>query len=142
MDLPPGCRLSVEDKPAPAERGRIERELARYNAEFFERPTWQRLGVFVRNANDELIAGLAAHTYAGWLFVENLWVAERFRRRGLGSELLSQAEQRARERGCHSAWLDTWSFQAPEFYPKFGYTVFGTLDYPPALKRLFLQKRL
>ena len=36
----------------------------------------------------------------------------------------------------------TWSFQAPRFYPKFGYTVFGTLDCPPGNKRFFLQKRL
>jgi GNAT superfamily N-acetyltransferase len=142
MKLPSDCRLTVEDKPAPAARGRLERELGRYNAGFFDHPKWQRLGVFVRDAEDDIVAGLAAHTYAGWLFVENLWVQDPLRRCGLGSELLARAEERARERGCHSAWLDTWSFQAPEFYPKFGYTVFGSLEYPPGFKRLFLQKRL
>ena len=47
------------------------------------------------------------------------------RRRGIGQELLRLAEARARERGCHSAWLDTFSFPAPEFYPKFGYKILG-----------------
>jgi hypothetical protein len=53
-----------------------------------------------------------------------------------------QAEQRAIAFGCHSAYVDTFSFQGPDFYPRFGYTVFGTLDYPPEHKRFFLQKRL
>jgi hypothetical protein len=34
------------------------------------------------------------------------------------------------------------SFQAPEFYPKFGYREFGRLDYPPDQQRIFFQKRL
>ena len=44
--------------------------------------------------------------------------------------------------GCHSAWVDTFSFQAPNFYPKFGYREFGRLDYPPDHQRIFLQKQL
>jgi hypothetical protein len=52
------------------------------------------------------------------------------------------AEGRAVERGCHSAWVDTFSFQAPGFYRKLGYEVFGELDYPPEHKRFFLRKRL
>jgi hypothetical protein len=59
-----------------------------------------------------------------------------------GQELLHLAEARARERGCHSVWLDTFSFQAPEFYPKFGYREFGRLDYPPDQQRISFQKRL
>ena len=52
------------------------------------------------------------------------------------------AERRAVERGCHSAWVDTFSFQAPGFYPKLGYEPFGELDYPPDFKRIFLRKQL
>lgn len=45
-------------------------------------------------------------------------------------------------RDCHSAWVDTFSFQARGFYEKLGYTVFGQLDYPPEHRRFFLEKRL
>ncbi len=62
--------------------------------------------------------------------------------KGIGRRLMGDAEMRALERGCHSAWVDTFSFQAPGFYPRLGYTVFGELDYPPGHKRIFLQKRL
>ena len=62
--------------------------------------------------------------------------------RGVGRELMDRAETRARERGCHSAWLDTFSFQARGFYEKRGYEEFGQLDYPPDHHRHFMQKRL
>jgi hypothetical protein len=63
-------------------------------------------------------------------------------RRGVGRELMAAAETRARKRGCHSAWLDTFSFQARGFYEKLGYEEFGRLDYPPAHHRHFMRKRL
>jgi 8-oxo-dGTP pyrophosphatase MutT (NUDIX family) len=88
------------------------------------------------------MAGLVASTYAGWLFVADLWVHADFRRRGIGSRLLAEAERRAAERGCHSAMLDTFSFQGPAFYPRFGYRLYGALDYPPDHRRFFLWKPL
>ena len=142
MDLPPGCRLSVEDQPSPAVRDLLGRELGKHNRPFLRNPKWQRLGVFVRDRDGDIAAGLAGHTYGDWLFVEELWVRADLRGRGIGRELVKLAEARARERGCHSAWLDTFSFQAPEFYPKLGYREFGRLDYPPDHQRIFFQKQL
>jgi ribosomal protein S18 acetylase RimI-like enzyme len=56
---------------------------------------------------------------------------------------MAMAEDLARERGCVGVWLDTFDFQAPEFYRKHGYEQFGRLDdYPPGHQRLFFQKRL
>ena len=89
-----------------------------------------------------IVAGLGGETYSGWLFIRYLWVSDALRGKGIGRELMGSAEARALERGCHSAWVDTFSFQAPGFYPKLGYQVFGELDYPPGHKRIFLQKRL
>jgi hypothetical protein len=40
-------------------------------------------------------------------------------------------------------WLDTFDFQAPDFYRGHGFTEFGKLsDYPPGHQRYFFQKRL
>ena len=69
-------------------------------------------------------------------------ISDILRGRGVGRELMDRAEVRARERGCHSAWLDTFSFQARGFYEKLGYEEFGQLDYPPDHHRHFMQKRL
>ena len=38
------------------------------------------------------------------------------------------AEDKAVERGCKYAFIDTFSFQAPDFYPKMGYKEIYILD--------------
>ncbi len=142
MDLPPGLSLSVEDRPAAADRRAINDALTEFNRPFLRDPAFGRIGVFVRDAAGRVVAGLDSSFYAGWLFVNDLWVHAELRRRGLGRRLLQEAERRALERGCHSVWLDTFSFQAPGFYQRLGFEVFGTLDYPPDHRRFFLKKRL
>jgi hypothetical protein len=55
----------------------------------------------------------------------------------------STAETEAVARGCHSAWLDTFAFQARPFYERLGYTCFGELnDYPNGSARYFMKKTL
>jgi ribosomal protein S18 acetylase RimI-like enzyme len=72
-----------------------------------------------------------------------LYVPDLLRGQGFGSRLLRQAEEEASRRGCTGAWLDTFSFQAPDFYRRRGYTVFGAIeDYPPGHRRYFLRKSL
>jgi GNAT superfamily N-acetyltransferase len=137
-----GCRLTVEDAPADADVEVLPYALEAYNeGRWPQHPSWQPLAVFLRD-EARIVAGLAGETYCGWLFVKYLWVSEGLRGNGVGRELMAQAEVLARERGCHSAWLDTFSFQAPGFYEKLGYQEFGRLDYPPDHHRRFMRKRL
>ncbi|MFE1294684.1 GNAT family N-acetyltransferase [Streptomyces sp. NPDC058731] len=91
-----------------------------------------------------LAGGLVGHTWAGWLHVDYLWVDRTHRSRGLGSRLLARAEHLARtERGCAAARLETWDFQAPDFYRKQGYEVVCVIpDYPPGITEYTLVKRL
>jgi GNAT superfamily N-acetyltransferase len=142
MDLPPGLRLSFEDQPSWEDREIVDDGLGEYNKAFFRDPIFAYFGIFVRDDAGTIRAGLIGHVYAGWLFVNLLWVHAELRRRGIGQGLLAEAERHAVGFGCHSAWLDTFSFQGPDFYPKFGYTEFARLDYPPDHERIFLKKRL
>ena len=80
----------------------------------------------------------------GWnvLYIDILWVAEQYRKQGLGSILLKSVEQTAKEKGCYLVHLDTFDFQAKEFYEKHGYTLFGTLeDCPKGHCRYYLKKQ-
>ncbi len=54
-----------------------------------------------------------------------------------------EAEKLARAQDCIFIHLDTFSFQAPEFYKSLGFEVFGLLDeYPGELKRFYMKKML
>ena len=102
------------------------------------------LHVWVLDDAGTLAGGLVGHTWTNWLHVAYLWVDERHRGAGLGSQLLARAERMARhERGCTSVRLETWDFQAPEFYKKQGYDVVCVIpDYPPGITEYTLTKRL
>ena len=79
----------------------------------------------------------------GWLLINLLIVKEELRGRGYGHQLLTMAEEEARKMGAKNAYLDTFTFQAPEFYKKHGYHVFGELkDFPPGHARCYYTKQL
>ena len=142
LGLGPGYRLAVEDDPAEADVEVLPNGLEAFNErQWPHHSRWLPLAVFIRHEG-AVVAGLAGETYCGRLFIRYLWVSQDLRGRGVGRELMARAEGRARDRGCHSAWVDTFSFQAPGFYRKLDYEEFGRLDYPPDHQRHFLGKRL
>ncbi|MFB8125664.1 GNAT family N-acetyltransferase [Streptomyces bacillaris] len=102
------------------------------------------LEVWALDREGALAGGLTGRTWAYWLHVDLLWVDARHRGSGLGSRLLAEAERTARaERACTRSRLETWDFQAPEFYRKQGYEEIGRVeDYPPGVTEFILTKRL
>ncbi|MEL6105000.1 MAG: GNAT family N-acetyltransferase [Planctomycetota bacterium] len=89
-----------------------------------------------------VIAGLNGLLGWDWLYVQVLWVHETQRHSGVGSRLLEQAECAARDRGCIGSCLSTFTFQAPDFYSKHGYSDFGQIhDYPDENTMHFMSKR-
>ena len=84
----------------------------------------------VENENGEVIGGCIAQAYEyHWsrMFLDTLWVDERYRHQGIGSLIIREVERIAREKGCRVVTLGTASFMARPFYEKHGYTVFTTL---------------
>jgi GNAT superfamily N-acetyltransferase len=102
------------------------------------------LHIWALDATGELAGGLVGHTWAAWMHVTYLWVDDRHRGTGLGTRLLAEAERVAHtERGCAAARVETWDFQAPEFYRKQDYEVVCVIpDYPPGITEYTLTKRL
>jgi len=93
--------------------------------------------------DQEVLGGVIGETHWDWLYISLMFIKEDLRGSGYGHQLLKLAENEARTRGAKNAYLDTFSFQAPDFYKKYGYTVFGELsDFPPGHKRYYMTKKL
>lgn len=133
----------LSDEAQAAVREALAGPLVAYNTRKTKTHDYRPLVLTVHDEKDNIIGGLWGRTAFGWLFVELLFVPEALRRRGIGKELMSRAESEAIVRGCHSAWLDTYEFQARGFYERLGYSCFGELaDYPPGFARYFMKKVL
>jgi GNAT superfamily N-acetyltransferase len=136
--------LTLTDTPDPAASAVIEAGLAGFNEEKAGYWDWRPLAVLVSDADtNEVIAGLLGRTSLGLLFIDTFFLPETLRGQGLGSEIMRRAEDEARRRGCCGSVLYTISFQAPAFYERHGYRVFGTVDcQPPGTSRVFMRKQL
>ena len=114
-----------------------------YNRSKREAAECEPLNLYVEDEHGQLLAGLVAETFGNWLEIEYLFVKEELRGQGLGSNLLQQAESEAKKRNCRFAFVNTYQFQAPAFYQKYGYKkVFTMKDYPYTGQRYYYQKEL
>jgi predicted N-acetyltransferase YhbS len=131
----------IEKVHGPARR-EIVKGLRAYNVAAAGKFDHRPLTLTIRQRG-KIVAGLAAETFFGWMFVSLLWVSERHRGSGWGSSLMQAAEAEARKRGVRNVYLDSFSFQAPEFYAKLGYREFGRLkDFPAGHDRVWMTKAL
>ncbi|ENK1244461.1 GNAT family N-acetyltransferase [Clostridium sporogenes] len=98
----------------------------------------------VEDTKGEIIAGILSKIYC-WncMYIDALWVKEEYRKNGLGTKLLKEVEKIAKDKNCNLIHLDTFDFQAKDFYIKHGYEIFGILDEcPENHKRYFMKKNI
>jgi ribosomal protein S18 acetylase RimI-like enzyme len=135
--------LLIEEHPNPRDLDFVSDQIDTFNIAVTGIDDWCTLAIFVRDDAGNIVAGITGGTWAGYLDIKNLWVCERLRGQGLGRRLLLAAEREASARGCAQVLLDTHDFQAPEFYKKLGYSVFGVFeDIAGRYNRYYLRKKL
>lgn len=120
----------------------VEYNLAKVPAK--QKVLFETLDKKITDDNGRIIAGCVARMYC-WnvAYVDTLWVDEKYRAKGLGSKLIIEVEETAKEKGCYLIHLDTFDFQAKEFYEKHGYKLFGVLENCPKEHcRYYLKKEL
>ena len=125
----------------------IENKIVEYNecnVPFELSIPYSKINKNIKDENDNIIAGINC-IYYSWkcIYIDALWVKEEYRKARLGSQLLDDIEATAKEYGCHLVHLDTFDFQAKDFYIKHGYEIYGVLDDCPLdHKRYYLRKYL
>ena len=135
--------LKVTDAPDPTDLSMIGERLTAFNDADAGPSNRMPLAVLVHDADGGLVAGISGYTGWGWLYIQWLWVAEAARGQKLAGRMIVAAEDEARKRGCHGAYIDTFNPAALKAYERAGYAAFGALkDFPPGRTRTFLQKSL
>jgi GNAT superfamily N-acetyltransferase len=133
----------VVEEDVPDGRETILQKLIDFNSQNAPPANFRLLGILLKDDQGQTIGGLWGRSAYEWLFVELLFVPEELRGTGIGTSLIAQAEEIARERNCTGVWLDTFAFQALPFYQKLGYNIFGELkDHPRGISQYWLQKRV
>ncbi len=104
---------------------------------------YKDVDLVLKDQYGKVFGGLLAKIYRGCLFIDVFWVCESQRGLGYGGKLLEEVETIASREKCSFIHLDTFNFQAPEFYIKNGYEIYGVLDsYSDGIKRYYLKKEL
>ena len=137
------CNIISLDKPDDSVWEVVGWGIHNYNMKIAGDTQSKQLCFVLRTPDKKTVGGLIGKTYWDWLYIDLLFVKEELRGRGYGHRLLEMAEDEARKCGIKNVYLDTFSFQAPDFYKQHGYQVFGELqNFPAGHQRYFLTKQL
>ena len=99
--------------------------------------------VFLKNDAGQVFGGVQASFDTESVYIDLLWVDETLRNKGYGKQLLNAVEKEAVKNGCQSLTVDTWDFQAEEFYLKNGYQRIGEVkNYWKGHSKIFLRKTI
>jgi len=113
-------------------------ELFRHNAQY---SPINQLDFTIQTKSDGDILGVAmGESKFDWMILQYLAVKVEFRGLGLGRRLLNEVIELAISRKCKGIHLDTFEFQARDFYAKFGFFVYGEIeDHPTGYRRYFMK---
>ena len=111
---------TTHDEPV-ADAARIDAGLDAFNLSAAPLDGIAPIVCIARMSSGEVAGGAVARTWGACAELQQLWVAEAHRRKGVGSRLVRDYEARARARGCTTFYLTTFSFQAPSLYRALGY---------------------
>ena len=117
--------------------------ISSYNDQYAGDDNAQHVSFVLQTPDGQAVGGVIGVVYWDWFSLELMWMEEEYRGQGYGHRLLTLAEEEARDRGARHVHLDTFSFQAPAFYEKHGYEIFGELrDFPAGHQRYYMRKDL
>lgn len=124
--------LVLEDSPAAADVALLEEQVAAAAIAATGFGAEQEFGIFARDEDGRVLAGISAIVWGGCCELQAMWVEESLRNRGLASALVAAAEAEARRRGCALVVLHAYDLLARELYERLQYETVGVIENYPA----------
>lgn len=139
-------RFSIIANPTDDEVKEFQKGLEAYNmektdGEFNSPQPW--LNLVLKDHEGIIVGGILTSTLYWSLYLEVLWVDEKYRGLGYGRDLVLEAQRLAKKNGCITSHVYTFSWQAPDFYQAVGYKLIATYEgYHGGITELILMERL
>lgn len=91
---------------------------------------------------EKCVGGAIGEICFDWYYLSDFWIDENYRGQGYGIRIIKKIEEIARQNNALGVRIDSWDFQAPEFYKKLGYKEWGRfIDCPPGTIHYYMYKR-
>lgn len=126
MDGP--FQLVIEDEPDALDLALLEEQLALAAVKALGIGAEREFGIFVRDDDQQVLAGVSGSIWGGCCQVHALWVTEQLRGRGLARSLMAAAETEAKRLGCRLLMGLTYDVLTADFYDRLGYGTVGVID--------------
>jgi GNAT superfamily N-acetyltransferase len=135
-------KVVVDYAPAEADNAVVREGIIASNENIIgERD--KAFSIFLKNDLGKVFGWIQAFLDSESVYIDALWVEGNLQKQGYGTKLLDAAEREAIKNGCLFSLLDTWDFQAEEFYLKNGYERIGEVkNYWHGHSKIFLRKNL
>lgn len=99
--------------------------------------------IVLKNKENKVVGMAIVSFLWNGMHIDTLWVDESVHKQGWGKKLMEMAEKEAIKRGCTLAYTDTFTWQAPGFYEKLGYELYGKLEnFPEGNSLSYYRKNL
>ena len=124
--------LVVEESPDPAELALLEERVAAAAVAAAGMGEDSEFGIFVRDDDGRILAGVSGIVWGGCCELQALWVEESLRGRGLARALITGAEEMARRRGCALVVSNAYDLLTGGLHEHLGYETVGFIEGYPA----------
>jgi ribosomal protein S18 acetylase RimI-like enzyme len=135
--------IPIEGEPNPEDKKvMVDGMLAYHASKGYPRKS-DTYSILVKDGGEKLLGCAIVSFMWNGMSIHTVWVDESARRQGLGQKLMSMVEVEGIKRGCTIAYTDTFTWQAPGFYEKLGYTLYGKLEgFPEGNALSYYSKKL
>jgi ribosomal protein S18 acetylase RimI-like enzyme len=116
-------KILYEANPNPDDIQLLNDGIAAHTKQKREMKPLNFFAFFVKDEDQKIVGGCAGDNMYGCLYVGQLWVKEELRGKGCGTQLMQKAEAFARKSGCNFMAVNTFDWEALDFYKRLGFYV-------------------
>lgn len=129
----------IDNSPSASDDKIIRNGIVNFNSQIINEQA-THFSVFAKDGL-QIIGGALIWEHSDALYIDVLWCDEHYRKKGIGTKIMSMIDGVAINKRLPKIFVDTYAFQAQAFYQKHGFYCIGTIpEYLLGHNRIFMRK--